>query len=117
MVFDHPDYNISSSTPDKEHLNKVHRLATGSYKDISRDKELIDVYEMRQRKNWEGVDSVYDAWLLSNNTPRKWFPYKKFISMFPEWKRKGYLYTTKRIWNSVRNQHQQKRGSLTSMTL
>ena len=28
---------------------------------------------------------MYDAWLLSNNMPRKWFPYKKFISMFPEW--------------------------------
>ena len=40
---------------------------------------------MQQRNNWEGADSVYDAWLLSNNTPRKWFPYQKFISMFPEW--------------------------------
>ena len=46
---------------------------------------------MQQRNNWEGADSVYDAWLLSNNTPRKWFPYKKFISMFPEWEHQRLL--------------------------
>ena len=85
LAFDHPDYDISSSTPDKEYLNKVHRLAIGGYKDISCNEELFDVNEMRQRNNWEGADSVYDAWLPSNNTPRKWFPYNKFISMFPEW--------------------------------
>ena len=71
VAFDHPDYDISSSTSDKEYLNKVHSLATGGYKDINRSKELIDVYEMRQRNNWEGADSVYDTWLLSNNMPRK----------------------------------------------
>ena len=85
LAFDHPDYDISSSTPDKEYLNKVHRLGTGGNKDISHSEELFDVYEMGRRNNWEGADSVYDAWLLSNNTPRKWFPYEKFISMFPEW--------------------------------
>ena len=89
LAFDHPDYDISSSTPEyleyKEYLKKLHRLATGGYKDINRCEELFNVYEMRQRNNWENADSVYDAWLLSNNTPRKWFPYKKFISMFPEW--------------------------------
>ena len=34
LAFDHPDYDISSRTPDKEYLNKVHRLATGGYKDF-----------------------------------------------------------------------------------
>ena len=85
LAFDHPDYDISSSTSDKEYLNKVHILGTGGLKDINQSKKLTDIYEMRQRNNWEGADSVYDAWLLSNNMPRKWFPYKKFISMFPEW--------------------------------
>ena len=46
LAFDHPDYDISSSTPNKEYLNKVHRPATGGYKDISCSKELIDIYEM-----------------------------------------------------------------------
>ena len=78
LAFDHPDYDISSSTPDKEYLNKVHRLATGGYKDINRSKELIHIYEMQQRKNWEGADDMYDAWLLSNNMPRKWFLTRSF---------------------------------------
>ena len=85
LAFDHLDYDISSRAPEKEYLNKVHRLATGGYKDINRSEELFHVYEMRQRNNWEGADSVYDAWLLSNNTPRKWFPNQEFISVFIEW--------------------------------
>ena len=85
LTFDYTDYDISSSTPDKKYLKRVHRLATGGYKNISRSEELFNIYEMRQRNNWAGADSVYDAWLLSSNTPRKWFPYKKFISMFTEW--------------------------------
>ena len=47
LAFDHPDYDISSCTPDKEYLNKVHRLATGGYKDINYSEELFDVYEMQ----------------------------------------------------------------------
>ena len=39
---------------------------------------------------------MYDAWLLSNNTPRKWFPYKKFISMFPEWEHQRFLIYNKK---------------------
>ena len=81
LAFDHLDYDILSSTPDKEYLKKVHRLATGGYKDINHNEELFNIY-------WEGADSVYDAWLLS---PRKWFPYEKFISMFREWEHQRLL--------------------------
>ena len=82
---DHPDSDILSSKQDKEYSKKVHILATGGYQDINRSENLCDIYEMRQRNNWEGVDSVYDARLLSSNTPRNGFSYKKFISMIPEW--------------------------------
>ena len=61
LAFDHPDYDISSSTPYKEYLKKVHRLATGGYKDINGSEELFNIYEMRQRNNWVGADSVYDT--------------------------------------------------------
>ena len=46
LAFDHLD--ISSSKPYKEYLKKVHRLATGGYKDINRNEELLDIYKMRQ---------------------------------------------------------------------
>ena len=107
LSFDHPDDDILSSTPDKEYLNKVHRLVTGGYKDIARSEELFNVYEMRQRNNREGADSMYDAWLLSDNTPKKWFTYRKFISMFPEWEAKMLLiYSKENLEQCVRNQHQ-----------
>ena len=96
LAFHHPDYDISSSTPDKEYLKKVDSLATGGYKDISCSEELFNTYKMRERNNWDGADSMYDAWLLSNNTPRKWFPYKKFISMFPEWEHQRFLIYNKK---------------------
>ena len=95
LAYDHPNCDISSRTPDKEYLNKVHRLATGGYKDINRSEELFDVYEMGQRNDCEGADSVYYAWLLSSNTLRKWFPYQKFISMFPEWETQRLLIYSK----------------------
>ena len=75
LAFDHPDYDISLSTPGNEYLNKVHRLATAVYKNC------LIFMQCDQETNWEGADSVYDTWLLSNNTPRKWFPYKKFINI------------------------------------
>ena len=34
LAFDHPDCDVSSSTPDREYLKKVHSLAIGEYKDI-----------------------------------------------------------------------------------
>ena len=52
---------------------KVHRLATGWYKDINRSYDLFDIYETQQRNNCEGADSVYNALLLSNNRPRNGF--------------------------------------------
>ena len=31
---------------------------------------------------------MYDAWLLSNNSKRKWFPYKLFTKIYPDWEEK-----------------------------
>ena len=73
LAFDYPDYDILLSTPDKEYLKKAHRLATGGYKDINRSEELFDIYEMRQRNNLEGADSMYNAWLLSKIRPENGF--------------------------------------------
>ena len=45
------------------------------------------------------------------------FHARGLYACFQNGKRKSYLHTSKRIWNSFRNQHQQKRRSLTSVTL
>ena len=31
---------------------------------------------------------MYDAWLLSNNSRRKWFPYKFFTKIYSDWEEK-----------------------------
>ena len=117
LAFDHPGYDISSSAPDKEYLNKVHRLATGGHKNINGSKELIDIYEMRQRNNWEGADSVYELGFYQIMCQENGFLTRRLYVCFQNGKHKGCLYTSKRIWNSVPNQHEEKRRSLTSMTL
>ena len=43
---------------------------------------------MSQRGEWEGPDSVQDAWLYSNNSRRKWFPYKFFAKIYSDWEEK-----------------------------
>ena len=82
LAFDHPDNDISSSTPDKEYLRKC---ADSQLECIKISTEVKNCLIFMKCDNWEGANSVYDAWLLSNNTPKKWFPYQKFINMFPEW--------------------------------
>ena len=49
---------------------------------------MLEIYEMRQREEWEGPDSAYDAWLLSNNSKINWFPYKLFTKIYPDWEEK-----------------------------
>ena len=31
--------------------------------------EVVKIYEMGKRSNWTDFDTVYDAWILSNNEP------------------------------------------------
>ena len=100
LVFDHPDYDISSNTAGKEHLNKVHRFATRRYKDISRSEELF-VY---MKCDKETIGKVLIACMMVGFYQT--IPQENSICMFPGWKHKAYLYAKKRIWNSVRNQHQ-----------
>ena len=49
------------------------------------ESDTIEVYRMRQRTNWEGPDSIYDAWLLLSNFTRKWFDNVAFLEKHPDW--------------------------------
>ena len=74
----------SSSAPDKEYMEKVYNIATGGFKELPIIQKVLEIYEMRQMGEWEGHDSVYNVWLLSNNSRRKWFPYKLFTKVCPD---------------------------------
>ena len=73
LSFEHSHYDISSSAPNKEYMEKVYKIATGGYK------ELLITQSVRNLQNAPGGrmgttrerTNVYDAWLLSNNSRRK----------------------------------------------
>ena len=69
-------------------MEKVYKIATGGFKELSITQIVLEIYEMHQRKEWEGPDSAYDTQLLSNNSKRNWFPYKLFTKIYPDWEEK-----------------------------
>ena len=88
MSFEHPHYDISSSAPNKEYMEKVYKIVTGGFKELPIARKMLKMYEIRQRGEWEEPDWVYDAWQLSNNSRRKWFPHKFFTKIYPDWEEK-----------------------------
>ena len=84
LSFEHPDFDISSSAPDKKYMEKVYNIATVGFNELPITQKVLEIYEMRQTGEWERPDSVYDAWLLSNNSRRKWFPCKFLTKIYPD---------------------------------
>ena len=46
---------------------------------------MMDIFTMCERNDWQGIDSVYDAWLVANQRPRDLFPMEIFEAEFPDW--------------------------------
>ena len=49
LSFEHPHYDLSSSAPDKEYIEKVYKIATGGFKELPITQKVLEIYEMRQR--------------------------------------------------------------------
>ena len=82
------EFDNFSNEPDASYLEKVYKIATGcedSWKNLDIADETFKVFEMRSRNDWAGPDSIYDAWLLSNQKRRSWFPFEKFIAKYPHY--------------------------------
>ena len=84
-TFDHPLFDCESETADVAYMKKVHAIATEEFRNIPLSLKRQQVFAMRHRQNWQGADSVYDAWLISNELSRPWFPYRKFVRIYPTW--------------------------------
>ena len=69
-------------------MENVYKIAADGFKEWPITQKLLEIYEMHQRGEWEGPNSVYDAWLLSSNSRRKRFPYKLFTKISPDWEEK-----------------------------
>ena len=89
LVLDHEQLDVTSEARCEDYLGKVYKLVTFAWKEISvfLQGKTLEIYKMRYRNKWEGADSIYDAWLLSLNLRRSWFPYRKFNRLFPFWRK------------------------------
>jgi len=89
LSFESDLYDITTTEIDLPYMDKVYKIATVEdeedfLQNIKIDDYVTDIYMMRLRNNWEGPDSVYDAWLLSHGHRRKWFPYSRFFRKYPD---------------------------------
>ena len=57
----------------------------GRYKRAGHCEEDLIRFRIRERNHWEGVESLYDAWLLLEGKQRKEFNYELFMLRFPGW--------------------------------
>lgn len=83
LAIDHELYDIESNLSSHTYLEKVYHLIVYHQENIlSTPEKTVLVYEMRQRTNWTGSDTFYDAWILLTEKRRKGFPYHKFKKEF-----------------------------------
>ena len=106
LAFDHRDYDISSSTPDKEYLKKVHRLATGGMRISIVVKNCL----IFMKCDKETIGRVLIACMMFDFyqiiCQENGFLTRSLQVCFQDGNTTGYLSTTKRIWNSALNPHQ-----------
>ena len=75
-IFDHPLFECQSPVADDaKYMQKVFMCLM----------KTRAAYHMRHRQDRSGADSIYDAWLISSELSRSWFPYRKSIRIYPNW--------------------------------
>lgn len=88
LSFDSYCHDINGPVTDRLYLEKVFKIATGdadAWKSLSISNKALEIFKMRMRNEWSGVDSVYDAWLLVNKDRRPAFDYDLFYSIYPNY--------------------------------
>ena len=76
-----------SEKDELEYYQKVYDLATKDeiWDEINISTEAITMFHRRLRTDWEGPDSVFDAWLIRNELQRSvWFDRHLFDTLFPD---------------------------------
>ena len=87
LQWESPLFDNYSIVCNKEYCKKVFELATncsGVWDEIEISDNAKQMFQRRFRNDWEGPDSVYDAWLLQNGMERPWFDRHLFDMEFPD---------------------------------
>ena len=89
VSFESDPMDYISEARDMNYMTKVYKIATFGWRDLVQQMttKTFEIFQMRERTGWEGADALYDAWLLSHNFCRIWFPYKMFVSRFSHWEK------------------------------
>ena len=71
----------------EEYYEAVSMLACGYWRNQKINYTASDErrFDIRYRNGWDGVDGLYDAWLLIENKRREQFDYEAFIEKHPHW--------------------------------
>ena len=87
LTYEIEEADCVSSVGSTEYLEKVKAILTKPPEELAGEftEEVTEIYNMRYRNNWDKPDTVYDAWLVSNDVPRSVFPMTKFLWIFPDW--------------------------------
>ncbi|XP_066933575.1 uncharacterized protein [Clytia hemisphaerica] len=76
-----------SEVCDTDYIEKVITLAANVH-DVWDSLQLTEnaknMFRRRLRINWEGPDTVYDAWLVRKGYERSWFDYPLLYSKYPD---------------------------------
>uniref|UniRef100_A0A7M5X1I1 SF3 helicase domain-containing protein n=1 Tax=Clytia hemisphaerica TaxID=252671 RepID=A0A7M5X1I1_9CNID len=76
-----------SEVCDTDYIEKVITLAANVH-DVWDSLQLTEnaknMFRRRLRINWEGPDTVYDAWLVRKGCKRSWFDYPLLYSKYPD---------------------------------
>ena len=62
-------------------------MSTKHWDDLNPTEDDMQRFVRRRNHGWEKPDSMYDAWLLIEGTPREVFDMDEFRKRFPRWDR------------------------------
>lgn len=82
------DYFIAHGKINEFRYHKAVYLLTiseGKWQALEPSDEDLARFQRRRRVRWDGADSMYDAWLLIEDTPRDLFDLDEFRETFPDW--------------------------------
>eukprot|EP00112_Aurelia_sp_Birch-Aquarium-sp1_P024141 Seg7482.1 transcript_id=Seg7482.1/GoldUCD/mRNA.D3Y31 product="hypothetical protein" protein_id=Seg7482.1/GoldUCD/D3Y31 len=82
------DYFIAREKINEFRYHKAVYLLTiseGKWQALEPSDEDLARFQRRRRVRWDGADSMYDAWLLIEDTPRDLFDLDEFRETFPHW--------------------------------
>ena len=79
-------------TNSRDYHEAVLLLAAGRYQRADYCENNLRRFQIKGRKHWSGVDSLYDAWFILEGKTRKEFNYELFLLRFPGWEDHIQLY-------------------------